>query len=287
VLFVLVLFLSKNTTIFSNKIESSGLVYSGDEKVGDLIIRDTDGDGVSDWQEGLFGTDPSKKDTNGDGISDKVEIAKMQGQVPVNGELNLDTETTGDLNNTDQLSRELFSTIATLNQTGVVDQATIDMLSDSLADRIQNSSNKAPFELSNLKIIRNDTVQDVKKYSDALDGIYAKQQTGQNVFDVLDKFIIDEETADANALLELDPIIKKVNDTVSAMSKMAVPESLAPLHLEVLNTVQRLSENISNMKYYDTDIVLAMNGITQYGINADNLETVVNKLANAINQRLK
>jgi hypothetical protein len=40
--------------------------------------KDTDGDGIPDWQENLFGFDPTKKDTNGDGIPDALPTANGQ-----------------------------------------------------------------------------------------------------------------------------------------------------------------------------------------------------------------
>ena len=55
-----------------------GLSY-GNAIVGDLVNRDTDGDGLLDWEESLWDTDPNNKDTNGDGVSDSVEIAKIKG----------------------------------------------------------------------------------------------------------------------------------------------------------------------------------------------------------------
>ena len=36
-------------------------------------IQDTDGDGLPDWEESLYGTDPKKADTDGDGIGDACD----------------------------------------------------------------------------------------------------------------------------------------------------------------------------------------------------------------------
>jgi hypothetical protein len=140
VLFVFVLFLTKNETVFKNLTKDSGLVYNGNEKVGDLTVRDSDEDGVPDWQEGIFGTDPTKKDTNDDGVSDYIEIQRQGGKLPTDGELNFNIDESGNLTKTDELSRDLFSTVATLTQTGVIDQETIDKLTISLSEKIKDSS---------------------------------------------------------------------------------------------------------------------------------------------------
>lgn len=57
-----------------------------------IIIEDadSDGDGLSDWEEGILGTDPFSPDTDRDGIADGVEIAN--GSDPLANTLHLDPD---------------------------------------------------------------------------------------------------------------------------------------------------------------------------------------------------
>lgn len=288
VFFLCALFFTKNTDIFKNLTGRGGLVYSGNETVEDLVARDTDLDGVSDWEEGLFGTDPTKKDTNDDGIPDNIEIAKRRGQSLENGEFNLSLDGTdgGNLSRTEMFSRELFSTVAALNQAGVIDQDTIDKLSDSLVGQIQNSSSKKTFSYSDLKIIKLDNLQTIRNYNNALNNIYDRYPTKNATIDVLYEIVIDENTFDESALAELDPIIKQTNNIINEMAKMNVPESLALSHLGLLNELQRFSENLSNIRIYDVDPVLAVGSISKYEASVANLESAASNLTKAINQRL-
>lgn len=279
--FLFVLFFTKNKTIFTNKPEN-GLVYNGNEKVGDLVNKDTDGDGVVDWQEGLFGTDPTKDYSNPDGTSDKAYIARMGGEDIDGTESNFDT-----LNQTDKFSRELFSTVATLNQTGGVDQTTIDKLSDSLVLNLQNSGNTKVFLYSDLKIINVDTKQAIKTYNDTLNKIYTKYPIKYTVLDVLQKFIIDENTVDESVLVELDPIIKQTNNIINEMAKMNVPSSLALLHLETLNNLEKVSENTRDIRLYATDPIVAMASVGKYQENATNFQISLTKLGKIVAEKLK
>jgi uncharacterized repeat protein (TIGR01451 family) len=47
-------------------------------------LADTDGDGLSDLEEGRLGTDPKLPDTDGDGLSDLEEVEGVQGFAPTN-----------------------------------------------------------------------------------------------------------------------------------------------------------------------------------------------------------
>lgn len=287
-LFVFALFFTKNQSSFTNKANPYGLVYNGDEVVGDLVNRDTDKDGLLDWEEGLYGTDPTKKDTNDDGVPDNIEIAKMRGQNLENGELDLNIDGSENLTETDRLSRELFSTVATLNQAGTLDQNAVEKLSDSLVANLKNTEFEKLFLYSDLTIIRADSLQDVKNYEAEGKKIFNKYPySNRKVLDVLDKFMIDENNVDESVLMELDPIVKQTNNIIEAMAKMKVPESLAFLHLDFLNELQKFSKNVSNIRLYDADVVLAISGISQYETNLNNLESAAKKLENAINKRLR
>ena len=56
-LIVLIGVVFNKKTIFETKKENSGQVIV----VGDLIEKDTDGDGLKDWEESLWGTDKEKR----------------------------------------------------------------------------------------------------------------------------------------------------------------------------------------------------------------------------------
>ncbi|KKR84482.1 MAG: LamG domain protein jellyroll fold domain protein [Candidatus Nomurabacteria bacterium GW2011_GWA2_40_97] len=82
VLFLLALFFIKNKSSLLNSVKNestTGLSY-GDAILEDLVNKDTDLDGVYDWEESLWGTDPTKKDTDDDGVLDNLEIKDLSAQ---------------------------------------------------------------------------------------------------------------------------------------------------------------------------------------------------------------
>lgn len=59
-----------------------------------MPVADTDGDGISDAEEGAIGTDPGDPDTDGDGISDGDEV--RCGSDPLDASSTCSTDTDGD-----------------------------------------------------------------------------------------------------------------------------------------------------------------------------------------------
>ena len=255
----------------SDKIaENKGLTYDSDyilngATIQDLVNKDTDGDGVFDWQEALLGADLAANT----GASSDSSFGNQE-----------------NLTETEKFSREFFSTVTALTQNGVMDQSTINQLGVALAERIQNSTQRKIFLLSDIKIAVKDNLEALQIYGETLVSIQKKYQLNYTVMDVLQKFIIDENNIDASVLSELDPIIEKTSKLIDALVKMTVPQSLATSHLSVINTLESLVENISDIKLYETDVIISLSGISQYEQNTTTLESNINTLENTIWQKL-
>lgn len=288
VLFLVVLFLIKNTSIFKNSVNfirgnnQEGLVY-GTAKVGDLISKDTDRDGVLDWEEALMGLDPTKKETV-PGVPDNTTASKLRTEKVDSADGSIASEE--NLTQTDKFSRELLSTITSLGQNGAMDQDTIEQISTSLADKIQSSVQRKVFTTGDLKIINDNTTKAIQNYKNTLNAMQKKYPDNGDVLDILQRFIIDENTIDVTVLGELDPIIIQAQKMRDDILKMSVPQSLAPLHLNVLNGGQKLVENLSDIRLFDTDPILAMGAISVCEENINSFQSASISLVNAINKKL-
>lgn len=296
VVFLIVLFFVKTGFLFSlfnneetfrNPNQENSLVY-GSETVIDLVNKDTDGDGVLDWQENLYGLDPNKKETTA-GTPDSVAISKLktgqEASVATNKNATLVEE---NLTETDKFSRELFAMVAASNQSGTLDQATIDALGASLSERIQNSQPRKVFSIFDIKTINDESAQAFKNYNTALSNLFKKYPSpNYTILDVLQKFVIDENTVDVSILAKLDPIIVQINKIMEGIKKISVPQSISTLHLNVINAEERLVENLIDIKLYDTDPILSLGGISKYQENATSLESALNSLADIIIQKLR
>ena len=168
-----------------------------------------------------------------------------------------------------------------------MDQTTIDKISSSLNERIKNNIQRKVFTVSDIKIIKDDSVNAIKKYYDTLNGIQKKYVGKNTVADILQRFIIDENNVDTSVLIELDPIIKQTSTMINEILKVSIPNSLSMLHLNFLNSGQGLLENISDMQFFDTDPVIAMGAMSKYEENLNSFQTALVSLINTIDQKLK
>lgn len=285
VLFLVALFLIKNKVTFKNSenVNNQQGLNTGTETLESLINKDTDGDGLPDWEEKLWGTDPTKKETTA-GTPDSVAISKIRISEGGNVEkTNTDSQEAETLSKTDQFSRELFATIAAASQSGNMDQATIDKLGEELAKKIQNPVVRKVYSMSDIKIINEDSIQALKNYNTTLNDIYIKYPIGDyTILDVLQKFMADPNNLNISVLTELDPIIKQMNSVIPAMVKTSVPQSISTFHLSVINSLERLSENLSDIKLFGTDVIVALSGISKYEENSTKLEADINALLGAM-----
>ncbi len=253
------------------------------ETFGDLAGKDTDGDDVLDWEEGLWGTDPTKKDSDADGTPDGTEIYKLKAISNSTEGIGSNTKTEN-TTKTSQFASELLTTIATLNQSGGLDDLSMQQLGASLAENIQNSTQKKIYTSSNLNIISDSSIDAIKKYQKTRYEIYNKYPNNINTLGILQEFNSSEENF--SALSKFDIVIKEKTKIINDLIKMPVPQSLAFIHLSLINISQGILENVTDMKSMDTDPLLAFSAITQYENNLSKLVESASQLTETINQIL-
>src|SRR3989338_949734 len=101
------------------------------ETLNSLVVKDSDEDGIPDWEEPLWGTDPTKKDSDDNGIEDKVEIDAKKATLTENGA----DSSTEELNETQKFARDFLTVFMALKQSGNLSQDILDNFSTSLSEQ--------------------------------------------------------------------------------------------------------------------------------------------------------
>lgn len=284
--FVVALLIFKTGILNKKVVSQKAPTLLGTETIQELVSKDTDQDGIADWEEGLWGTDPMKKETT-PGIPDNMVIEKLRIEKDTTGNSDDRNKTPGSITQTDQFARELFTTVATLNQNGSMDQASIDKLSDSLATQIKNPAQKKIYTLSDIKIAKDNSKKNIQIYNNILTTLQKKYPLKESIITVIAESIKSgTEDIDMKVLNKLDPTIKQMNGIISEMLILNVPPELAVLHLNAINSFQKMMEILNDIKLVDTDVIVAMGAISQYEKNTIQLQNSISKLFLTIKQKL-
>jgi hypothetical protein len=279
---------TKNRTIVkeeSNTIESTPEIIVN-ENIKNTSTIDTDGDGLFDWEEVLWGTDPLKKDTNGNGIDDfkEVETKKLQNQEKVVKVIEQKNTTAQpeNLTVTDTLAREFFAQYINHKQTGIpMTPEYTQKIVDNFLQKATKKQNLAKFSSRNLKnIIENDTKEDVYNYGNNFWNIMLentpKNIVMRNEYEILLTAIASSKE---DELKKLDPIVFGYENTIKALLDMPVPRSAVEKHLDIINNANSILATIEDMRVYFTDPVRGLNAIVYYKDMVPGLKQSLEKLA--------
>lgn len=245
------------------------------EKVKNSSDLDTDHDGLKDWEEVLWGTDPKKADTNGNGVGDAQEVvilkkSQASQQTPTTSNVfkNIDTTPNEDHTLTGDIAREAFAKYMNLKQSGAtIDQALAQQVAQSILNSVNNLEINPPkFKAENLPNITNaDDTATIKNYGNDIWNIMIndtpKNNSGENEYAILATAIQNEDEAE---LKKLDPIISGYEATIKDMLKMSVPKSAVTVHLGFLNDMNTILAVIQNMRAYFTDSARGLGAFTYY-----------------------
>lgn len=227
----------------------------------EIVALDTDNDGLKDWEETFWKSDPRKADTDGDGTKDGDEVKAGRNPV-VKGPRDLISETLNatstnqkPLSETTQFSRELFARYMTLKQSGLASDvdAQRDLVNDVIQGRAFNS--KAPtYTEKDINISAEVSTASLRKYGNDVATIFNTVLTKSENEGVIVKRSLENE--DEKEIEKLKPIIKNYEAVIAALRKVMVPVSVAPQHLRLINSISKLNYSVQAMaKVYDDPIV--------------------------------
>ncbi|OHA15458.1 MAG: hypothetical protein A3G52_00570 [Candidatus Taylorbacteria bacterium RIFCSPLOWO2_12_FULL_43_20] len=225
---------------------------------------DTDGDGLLDWEEVLWNTDPTNKDSDGDGTDDGAEIrANRNPAVKGPGdniqetsaeEQNVETDTApiDTLAPTDKLGRELFIQYLTLKQSGVVfDEENINKF---ITELVKSNTETMEYEVYAEQDIRIGASGDdvaKKRYGNELAGAISKNSAKtENELIIFSRF---GETGNKEFLSGLNPIISSYKAIIRDTLALSVPLDAKEKHLNYLNALSIVESSLENMSEATND----------------------------------
>jgi hypothetical protein len=261
------------STIFISKIKAQTPIVDiqNVERSIDLLVSrstpadfkntDSDTDGLPDWQEELYGSDPQKADTDGDGTNDGDEI-KLERNPIVPGpkdplltradfiNMQVGTSTPGTI--TDKASIELFSKYLILKKEGTLKPEDEAKLVDDISKQVTaNASLKDKYSLKDLTVTES-TNETITIYGDRI------AQAAIALYYEMDSY---KNFQDAEYLLKISAAYKKYGDTLFVVR---VPAVMQDVHLVLVNYMYKTSTFFEVLSRADADPMAGLVVASQY-----------------------
>lgn len=227
--------------------------------IQDLIQKDSDGDGVPDWEEALWGTDPNNKETN-KGVADADWIAQRKKDLAASGDLQAGAPAGQNLTETQKFSREFFATVTALKQSGNLDDAAVSNISNVLGDKIKNSDLADNYTVIDIKKTYDVTKESQANFYETMKQAYLKYRD-QGIGDEFDSVDPDAGTTDAATLAKIG---QAYQDFSKDAQNLKVPSNLVQNELDIINSAYNTGQAVKNLAKMADDPLVGLTGLSQY-----------------------
>jgi hypothetical protein len=244
--------------------------------------RDSDGDGLPDWEEALYGLDPHNAHSFSPDMTDGEAVARglVKPKFLISDTASSTASTTDDLDGsvsapgslTAQFSQILLTQYltessnddGTPSDTDLTTAAQIALQTFAQTNEHQNEYTIAQVQVGN-------TGQDaMKKYAADAENVFAENNPGTQENELI-YFSDVVEKNDPNALKNLIAIGNSYTDMAPAFMKLQVPIEAENSHLEIANAMYRLGADVTDMSMLNSDPLRAYFGLAQYQADAQSL----------------
>ena len=258
---VLTIFLLSQTSFVKSIFSKKGPSYDGTATVGELVGKDSNGNGITDWEERLWGLNPMVLYTNGVPNKQIIEEKKRS--------LGLSANT--DLNETDLFARDLFALSAALGQNN---QSDAKLLQNIVSDvGIEPLSVPTRFFLKNIKTVSTST-ESLQSYKGNLYKTLTNLTNNDEIdllVDLLDNknYARGPEIATRGALYI---------EAAATLSKITVPTGAASYHLDIINALNGMGESLKVISEFEKNPLKAGTGVPTYNSNSTIFTDKLNQL---------
>lgn len=263
--------------------------FNGQATIGQIISEnatiDSDHDGLSDWEESIYGTDPHNSDTDGDGYLDGEEV--LSGHDPLKkgpddlikkGEINNPSGNSSDITATDKFTQlaiaNYLKAFQGKSQADLQPQDIEKILQDSFGNDPESSAKYKEMLKSELyyfipanldkeiKFTKNDTAKEQKSYLTEINNLMIKVKSIDPQNDLFQAINQSITTGDYSKIEQFSAIFKLVYEDIL---KTPVPKSVELFHKNLLTSIYKFQKIFEAIKEYEKDplkTLLALNELT-------------------------
>ncbi len=226
-------------------------------QVKDVVQKDSNVNGIPDWEESLWGLDP-----NTNGPSNKEFILAKQKALAEQSGTTVTTINNAPATDNEALSREFFAVIMSLEQTGNLDADAMKSVSEAIGKKIVAEPIDDTYTRDKA-IISNSDSASIEKYYSSLRSVFLKYED-KNIGDELSFVATALKNNDAGALELVNSIAEAYRSFGKDLMKISVPSDMLSAHLDLANNYDKVAQSINSLTRLATDPIIGMKGIINY-----------------------
>lgn len=221
------------------------------------LLNDSDGDGLKNWEETLWGTDPNKKDTDGDGTPDGKEVkAGKDAAIETAGSLPVTLPSAGGL------TEEIAKTLIEKGGLGSSPNG-ISGLSEAELDKLSSNYFTAERQFvaagmrASLRYDESNSSTSVKSYLNGVADLYlhAYDAVEKSDLEILAEVLKDDDVSD---IKRLDPYIAATDTLKTKFTGLKAPLALKAFHEEGFRLILKTLFELRTLRNIERDPISAL-----------------------------
>lgn len=249
------------------------------------LNQDTDKDGLKDWEEAIYRTDPAKADTDGDGTKDGDEIAMSRDPLVKGPKDQMATSTDEIVNSPYLLPNNLTGLLAEKFGVNVIvpklsgSQRPLDL--EEIANQITDETLQGPaqqnyFSEKDVKVAQDNSEAALTKYGqDLTDAASVFSGITRSPLEI---FADALQRDDLTSLNKLDPYLVGYDKMLDRLIKIQAPPRLVSFHANYMSLVASQKDAVRKIRGAERDIVAAIIGAQEFAANFNGVKSLVEGL---------
>jgi len=231
--------------------------------IGDVIEKDTNGNGISDWEERLWGLDPTVLYTNG------VPNAQL---IAAKKKASVNSDTIAPPTPVDKLARDLYTLTVALGTDQTLDTSGLANAASAIANHVATPIFNLTYTSSQIKTTKT-TKASLSAYQTSLKKTLTPYEDASPGIEIVINAL---QTGDYSQLPDLARATTQYATVAKTMKGMTVPIGLLQYHLDIINGLAGMSKAFVYLQNLDTNGLDALSGITLYqGYNTSYTKAII------------